>query len=45
LPSRIRGIIGGEHHKFLPLGLIRNCQFPDPVILPGGRRLSKPSSW
>lgn len=31
--------------KTLPLALLKHCQFPDQVALPGGRIVNKPIAW
>jgi len=45
LPSRIRGIVTQRHHKHLDLAIVAQSQFPNPVVLPDGTQIQKPSSW
>ncbi len=45
LPSSVREIVSQKHHKHLSLSQIEKSQFPDPVTLPDGSTISKPSTW
>lgn len=45
LPSSVRSIVSQQHHKHLRLSQIRDSQLPDPVQLPDGTLISKPSTW
>lgn len=45
LPSNVRNIVSQRHHKHLSLNQIRESQLPDPVVLPDGTTISKPSTW
>lgn len=45
LPSSVREIVSQKHHKYLSLSQIKESQLPDPVVLPDGTTISKPSTW
>lgn len=45
LPSNVRSIVSLKHHKHLSLDQISLSQLPDPVVLPDGTTVSKPSTW
>ena len=45
LPVSVRKIVLQKHHKHLSLDQIRDSQLPDPVVLPDGTTISKPSTW
>lgn len=45
LPSRVRRIIRQKDHRLLSTSIVARCQFPDPVVLPNGTEIPKPSNW
>jgi len=45
LPSNVGEIVSQKHHKHLRLSQIKESQLPDPVVLPDGTTISKPSTW